>query len=205
MGNQLAKVKTGEITTVALSQKLVQIYKETKIDLRRGTTTAILAVLDKEDDKNLPLAIIIKDQGEEVCKMLLVMAVADLCKAFNISGNMSEEQVYMTAEMIMDDFKYFKIADIRLVFDLIKKGNYGKIYDRLDPALVMSILHHYAAEREQAVINRHENEVVQLKARTGSPNRTNERLDSKDEQFKQMKIDTLIKQAKEKSKIIPND
>lgn len=135
----------------------------------------MLKVYDNGDEeKNPTLGLIARKHSKDARQLLLIMMIADLCKAFNVSVNMDKEQIEMAAEMIAQDFYYFSLQDIRLAFDLIKREHYGKVF-RIDPSYIISILHRYAGQRASLVYNRTVDESVQLKARTGDNTRMGEK------------------------------
>ncbi|WP_410962762.1 hypothetical protein, partial [Salmonella sp. SAL4446] len=73
-------------------------------------------------------------------KGLLTIAVVDLVKFFNVGKTMGAEQVAQTVNFILSDFWMLKIDDVKLCFDNAKRGKYGKVYDRMDGAVILEWL-----------------------------------------------------------------
>ncbi len=53
----------------------------------------------------------------------------------------------MTAELILEEYHYMKLAEITLVFRNAMKGKYGKIYETLDGFKIMEWFLEYGQDR----------------------------------------------------------
>ncbi|QNL41381.1 hypothetical protein DW206_22780 [Bacteroides ovatus] len=60
---------------------------------------------------------------------------------------MSDIQVAMTVDLIMEEYPYFKMDDLKLCFKNAMKMKYGRIYNRIDGQVIMSWLREYNKER----------------------------------------------------------
>ena len=103
-------------------------------------------------------------QGELYIKGLLTIAVVDLVKFFNVGKTMGAEQVAQTVEFILSDFWMLKIDDIKLCFDNAKRGKYGKVYDRMDGAVILEWLQTHFEARTGHVTGKHEAEHARHKS-----------------------------------------
>ena len=77
---------------------------------------------------------------------------------------MNAEQVAQTAEIIMYDYGYLKVEDFRLCFNNIKKGKYGKTYDRIDGQVILDWLNTYVDERLREADNLSYNDHLRAKS-----------------------------------------
>lgn len=104
-----------------------------------------------KSDRSLTIINIKKLCGLTYCQSVLSIAIIDLCDFFNITKNMNVEQIGQTINMLIDDYPLntLTIADIKLCFNRIKAGKYGKIYDRMDGGVIMDALNEYWNERMQ--------------------------------------------------------
>lgn len=84
----------------------------------------------------------------------LSAAVLDLAKAYNISGNVTVAQSYDIAEAIMSEYWYLKLAELKLFFKDAKAGKFGKVYDRLDQAIIFEWLNLYCAGERAALLEK---------------------------------------------------
>ena len=78
----------------------------------------------------------------EYASAQVVMALTELCSMLNIGKNMTEEQIQLTAAIIVKDDPYcnFTLKDLKLCFKFLLCGKYGKLYDRLDPAVIFDAM-----------------------------------------------------------------
>lgn len=60
---------------------------------------------------------------------------------------MSDVQVAITVDLIMEEYPYFKMDDLKLCFKNAMKMKYGRIYNRIDGQVIMSWLREYNKER----------------------------------------------------------
>lgn len=79
-----------------------------------------------------------KVYGDDFAQAYIETWIVNISEFVNIGKNMNENQIYETAQMILDSYPYFTLADINLVFKKAKKGDFGQIYDRLDGQIIFS-------------------------------------------------------------------
>lgn len=105
---------------------------------------------------NKSLAVIKKDLGElgqvTVIKVLNLLLI-DLIEFFNVGSPMGVEQLNQTTKLIISEYYFLKPDDFRFCFDRAMKGYYGKIYNRLDGAIIMEWLNKYIDERAEFAEN----------------------------------------------------
>lgn len=107
---------------------------------------------------NLPtMGTVKKVYGDDFAQAYIETWIVNISEFINIGKNMNENQVYETAQMVLDDYPYFTLADINLVFKKAKKGDFGQIYDRLDGQIILSWFSKYSqircSEAEEQSIN----------------------------------------------------
>ncbi len=90
---------------------------------------------------------IIKECGETKARAAVVYLLADALEFFNASETMSDIQVAMTVDLIIEEYPYFKTDDIKLCFKNAMKQKYGKIYNRIDGSIVIGWFREYNKER----------------------------------------------------------
>ena len=83
---------------------------------------------------------------------------------------MNENQIYETAQMILDSYPYFTLADINLIFKKAKKGDFGQIYDRLDGQIIFSWFTKYNSLRCSESEEQSINQANSFKERDNRPN-----------------------------------
>ena len=91
-----------------------------------------------------------KEQGESRTRKMVEMWISDLNDFLNISRKMSPQQIRQTASMIIQEYYYYNLADINLVFTRAKKGRYGNLFESLDGMKIFSWFDQYDHERAEA-------------------------------------------------------
>ncbi|UVQ95081.1 hypothetical protein NXW23_11670 [Bacteroides caccae] len=85
--------------------------------------------------------------GETKSRAAVVLLLADALEFFNATETMSDVQVAITVDLIMEEYPYFKMDDLKLCFKNAMKMKYGRIYNRIDGQVIMSWLREYNKER----------------------------------------------------------
>lgn len=91
------------------------------------------------------------NQGEVSALSILVDLLNNFLDFFSIGKGMSAMQVIETAKMILEDYSILKPDDFVLFFNRAKKSHYGKVYDRMDGALIFEWLELFMNERCQEI------------------------------------------------------
>lgn len=85
--------------------------------------------------------------GENQARAIVVILLSEVVDFFNASNTMNDSQVAITTDLIIEEYPYFKIDDLKLAFRNAMKGRYGEIYNRLDGSVIMGWLNQYNCER----------------------------------------------------------
>lgn len=93
----------------------------------------------------------LENQAKGSGMALVAILVSDLADTFNIGKNMSAAQVTDTAMLIVNDYPTLKIDDVAFCFTKAKKGLYGKVYDRLDSAIIFGWIEMFLADKDEQV------------------------------------------------------
>ena len=93
------------------------------------------------------IAVMNKNFGEMKLRAFMVNIIIDLVMFFNVGKTMKDTQAAQTADLIIEEFYFFKPDDFKLCFNRAKKGLYGKVYDRIDGAVILEWLGRYDQER----------------------------------------------------------
>lgn len=97
------------------------------------------------DDKYLSFYHIRKFISEITAVNFAVDLLTELRSMLNIKNNITDEQIQITASIIVNDMPYCQLtlADLKLCFKFIITGKFGKLYDRLDPSVIFDCINQY--------------------------------------------------------------
>jgi len=101
------------------------------------------------ESKAPALAVIRKEKGDTKARQAVELWISDLNDFLNISRKMSPQQIQQTATLIIQEFFYFNLADVNLIFTRAKKGQYGNFYESLDGPKIFSWFDQYDRERAE--------------------------------------------------------
>lgn len=102
--------------------------------------------------------------------------VGELAKSFNVGKQMTVEQIEETAKVIVQEFHWLRVDDLKLCFRRIRSGHFGQIFDRVDCNVICHALRLYEAERQKMLAQvvqaeedkkRDKNEMYYLKTSVG--------------------------------------
>lgn len=89
-------------------------------------------------------------KGEAVARALLVKLISQTVRFFSLREAMDEMQIATTADLILEDYFFLKLDDLKLCFRNAMKGYYGRIYNRMDGQTILLWLRQYTEERHAA-------------------------------------------------------
>lgn len=87
-----------------------------------------------------------RNGNEEVIKGIAKWLI-DLNKILDVKSPMSSGNILMCAQMIFDNYGYFKTTDLALFAQRIIQGEYGDLYESINITKIMRWAKQYAEER----------------------------------------------------------
>ncbi len=125
----------------------IKLYnpQEAFLELRKCNTVALCL-----QSETPVLATLKKEEGEKKVLTLISAWILDLNEFFNVQHKMKPGQIMQTASMLLDDFYYFRIADINMIFSNAKKGKFGALYGSLDGSKIYQWFEQHDLERADA-------------------------------------------------------
>lgn len=110
---------------------------------------------------------IVREDGEMKLKKTLAALLYALDKFLHLKEGLSDEEIFFTADSIVDEFGgQITFADIKVVIENAKRGNYGKMYERLSCATVMDWFRQYIDQRLDAA---EQYSISQTRRKYGTP------------------------------------
>ena len=86
--------------------------------------------------------------------VLVIWAIVHYTQKFSVGKGMDDESAELLAEFILDDYYFLTLADIKAAFSMAIKGEFGKIYDRVDAQVVLSWFKEYSERKMNYVEDR---------------------------------------------------
>lgn len=151
MKNEHALTNTRQSLPASPVEHLRQLQPATHADVFQSNTAA--------------LSVVKKAHGAQIAATYVTAMLADIEQFYNVKQTLTAAQLRMLAEMILKNFYYFKIADLKLFSEKFKLGVYGKVYERLDGGVIMEALNKYADERMNEAEAYNEKKASQFKGR----------------------------------------
>lgn len=113
-----------------------------------------------EDVFNSPMLSLVeikKESNENFLRALMVKWLNGFLRFYSTNGTMDEMQVADTINLILEEYPHYSQEDLKLFFNMAKKGRFGQIYGRIDGEVIMRWLKEYnhmrCTEAEKASIN----------------------------------------------------
>lgn len=106
------------------------------------------------------LAKIKNSASETEARALLFIALCEVCDFFNVGKNMSDTQVAVTADLILETYWYMKLEEIKFCFRRAMQRE--KLFDRLDGNIILGWLRDYDTERTEQAMRLSDQEASQI-------------------------------------------
>lgn len=78
--------------------------------------------------------------------------------SFNVGKTMNQQQLVDAVKLISKTYYYLKPSELKYCFDNAKVGKYGKLFDRIDVAVICDFIEQYLIERVNEFIRIRTNE-----------------------------------------------
>lgn len=79
----------------------------------------------------------------------MLVALMDECQQyFNLQQPMNAQQLMLTAELIMEEYYYLRIEELRVCFRMAMKGEFGPVYNRIDGQVFFEWIMKYMPKRQ---------------------------------------------------------
>lgn len=92
-----------------------------------------------------------KNYGEIQSRALVADLIADVVEFLNVGKTMNPVQIAETTKMVELYFPHLNPADLKLCFNEMKLGRYGKFYDRIDGQVFLQAIEEYNQERMNVI------------------------------------------------------
>ena len=145
-------------------KNLLEKYSPKNCMLHAGKITSIEQALNS---KAPSIASFQRQQGRQFTEGLITFWLLYLNNILNLNKPMSEEQINLCSNMVVEEFYMFKVSDLTLLFKRIISGQYGEFYERLSIDKILTFFRTYLEERftlaGEASLRNHEEEIFKSK------------------------------------------
>lgn len=108
------------------------------------------------------ISTLVQQEGKKKILALLILMVKDFCSSLNVVRNMNEGQMIEAGAMLLDECGNFRMEDYLMMFQLAKRGELIKIYDRIDLQVISELMDSYWKRRHRAAEDFFDEEVAHL-------------------------------------------
>lgn len=125
------------------------------------TTAKIESALTVKDsiESGVQLNKLVKANWNGAMKMI-VRLLKNTAAFFNVNGQITEQQLVMTAQTIIDVYGYDNIEDLIIALKNGRAGMYGKLYGRFDGEIVLDWMKQYMDSKAEALEKKHHQQKV---------------------------------------------
>lgn len=141
------------LETDLLPEELMPTTKEQSVSILRTYPMPYYNSLNPKNEVAVfesvspAMAEIAKEFGQTYTRAFMVKMLIDLIDFFSVGKTMGATQVAQTVDLILYEFYYMKPDDFKLCFNRVKRGLYGKVYDRIDGQMIFEWLNQYNRDR----------------------------------------------------------
>lgn len=122
--------------------------------IKKEYATGGVVDIEKLLDEGTEAAVWSARLGKGTVIKLLILLISDLRNSFNVARPMTEAQIIELAEDFVNDLWFIKFEEFPAFFEGVKRGNIGKVYERLDGPLIWEFWDIYAAKRMEVIESR---------------------------------------------------
>jgi hypothetical protein len=101
---------------------------------------------------------LLRKLDRQTTKAKIMQLVTRCTQLVNVQNNMNAMQIEFCAENIMEKLWMYSLEDVQLCLDRGSIGDYGTIYNRIDPATILTWFPLYDAQRQTAIEMHNEKE-----------------------------------------------
>lgn len=89
-----------------------------------------------------------KHKGQQTALGVLVALMDECQQYFNLQQPMNAQQLMLTAELIMEEYYYLRVDELRICFRMAMKGEFGPVYNRIDGQIFFEWIIKYMPKRQ---------------------------------------------------------
>lgn len=168
----LSENQSRKVTKVSSLSKEVQRSASTPaISLENISKSSYLLSTEESWDRGSNLRECLRF-NKEATKSAVVALIIDVISFVDAKKSLErEEDIFFTADAIIEEFPTLKIEELKLVCKRLKLGYYGKYYERLKAAEFIEAIQQHEGERAEYLEQKHRTEAAQIEVETAALNK----------------------------------
>lgn len=115
---------------------------------------------------SLKLSQFAKTYTKDNAYLMVELWLLDLSNYAGAGNKLNDDQIQQLAKYFYQDAYALNFAELGLLFNRIKKGQYGEFYGSVDPIKIMNYLMQFLKQRTEAIESLNNDETSQLRNRT---------------------------------------
>ena len=128
----------------ALSQQWTRLSPSTWFEVCQATDTQLNTVEGK-----------FGVAGKTIVLLAIQSEIDRLLKFFNVRNTMTDDQLMEVSELLYETWPQYKLSDFIFFCKEVKKGNIGKVWDRVDGNMIIGWFKEYDDKKMQWLESRH--------------------------------------------------
>lgn len=89
----------------------------------------------------------------EIVRAWIVAEVGRLIKDMNCKTTIgTDEELMFCCRAIIDDHPTLRLEEIKIIFDWVRKGKFGKLFERLKTAEILGFIENYCGETRAQIL-----------------------------------------------------
>ena len=140
----MAIQKQEQLTPTVSKEKFLMTYSPQKL---LNSSQSVKTYDEVFENKTPSIVVIKKEMGATFTTGYIKIWLVELNEMLNLRRPMTESQITFSAQLISDEFWMLHIADLQLLFTKILSGQYGELYESLNPPKIMTFFRNYLNER----------------------------------------------------------
>ena len=133
-----------QLTPTVSKEKFLRTYSPQKL---LNSSQSVKTYDEVFNTKAPSIARIKKEMGASFTTGYIKIWLVELNEMLNLRRPMTESQITFAAQLITDEFFGLKISDLQLLFRKILSGEYGELYESLNPPKILTFFRNYLNER----------------------------------------------------------
>ncbi len=108
-------------------------------------------------------------QNPSLIRGWVMAEIGKLCKEIDAKTTISNDQeLIFCTDAILEDYPTLKLEELKACFDMVRKGKFGKLYERLKTPEILEFLCRYEGEQRTPILEQqiHQQKIEHQKAVT---------------------------------------